>query len=133
MSLTMSGLNATLWLQAASVVGVLFGGWLADLWSRTMAGGRPLVQAIGLFAGAPLIALAGWTLDVPTLVIAMAGFGFCKGMYDANIWASLYDVVPAATAGDGPGTHERDRLARRRGRRRSPLPLHRTGMGWARA
>jgi MFS family permease len=25
----------------------------------------------------------------------MIGFGFCKGMYDANIWASLYDVVPA--------------------------------------
>ena len=95
MSLTMSGLNATFWLQAASVVGVLFGGWLADLWSRRIAGGRPLVQAIGLFMGAPLIALTGWTLDVPTLVVAMAGFGFCKGMYDANIWASLYDVVPA--------------------------------------
>ena len=25
----------------------------------------------------------------------MAGFGFFKGLYDANIWASLYDVVPA--------------------------------------
>jgi len=94
MSLTMSGLNATLWLQASSVVGVLFGGWFADMWSRTMPGGRPLVQAIGLFAGAPLIAITGWTLDVPTLVVAMAGFGFCKGMYDANIWASLYDSVP---------------------------------------
>ena len=22
------------------------------------------------------------------------GFGFFKGMYDANIWASLHDVVP---------------------------------------
>jgi MFS family permease len=25
----------------------------------------------------------------------MIGFGFCKGLYDASIWASLYDVVPA--------------------------------------
>jgi MFS family permease len=95
MNLTMSGLNATIWLQSASVVGVLFGGWLADRWARSLAGGRPLVQAIGLFAGAPMIALTGWTLDIPTLVVAMIGFGFCKGMYDANIWASLYDVVPA--------------------------------------
>jgi MFS family permease len=24
----------------------------------------------------------------------MTGFGFFKGIYDANIWASLHDVVP---------------------------------------
>jgi MFS family permease len=95
MNLTMSGLNATIWLQSASVMGVITGGWLADRWARRLAAGRPLVQAIGLFAGAPMIALTGWTLDIPTLVVAMIGFGFCKGMYDANIWASLYDVVPA--------------------------------------
>jgi MFS family permease len=94
MDLTMSGLNATLWLQAASVAGVICGGWLADQWSRRIAGARPLVQALGLFLGAPLIALTGWTLDIPTLVFAMVGFGFCKGLYDANIWASLYDSVP---------------------------------------
>jgi MFS family permease len=95
MSLTMAGLNATFWLQAASVIGVLCGGWLADRWVRRRLGGRPLVQTVGLFLGAPLIFLTGWTRDVGALVMAMAGFGFFKGMYDANIWASLYDVVPA--------------------------------------
>jgi hypothetical protein len=30
------------------------------------------------------------------LVLAMAGFGYFKGLYDANIWASLYDVVKPA-------------------------------------
>lgn len=94
MSLTLSGLNATLWLQAASVVGVLIGGWLADRWAGRRRGGRMLVQAIGLFAGAPLIALTGWTLSVPVLVVALAGFGLFKGLYDANIWAALYDFVP---------------------------------------
>ncbi len=93
MSLTMSGLNATAWLQMASVLGVLCGGWLADRWAGQLRGGRMLVQALGLFAGAPLIALTGWTTAVPILVVAMAGFGFFKGLYDANIWASLYDVV----------------------------------------
>ncbi len=94
MSLTLSGLNATLWLQAASVVGVLIGGWLADRWAGRRRGGRMLVQAIGLFAGAPLIFLTGWTLHVPVLVVALAGFGLFKGLYDANIWAALYDFVP---------------------------------------
>lgn len=27
--------------------------------------------------------------------MAMTCFGFAKGIYDSNIWASLYDVVPA--------------------------------------
>lgn len=94
MSLTLSGLNATLWLQAASVVGVLIGGWLADRWAGRLSGGRMLVQAIGLLAGAPLIFLTGWTLSVPILVVALAGFGLFKGLYDANIWAALYDFVP---------------------------------------
>jgi MFS family permease len=94
MSLTMAGLNATFWLQAASVAGVLCGGWLADRWARRR-GGRPLVQAVGLLAGAPVVFLTGWARDVEVLVVALAGFGFFKGLYDANIWASLYDVVPA--------------------------------------
>src|SRR5215470_8897610 len=94
MSLTLAGLNATFWLQAASVAGVLCGGWLADRWARRR-GGRPLVQVVGLLAGAPVVFLTGWARDVEVLVVALAGFGFFKGLYDANIWASLYDVVPA--------------------------------------
>src|SRR5579885_1049429 len=96
MSLTLSGLNATLWLQAASVVGVVLGGWLADHWADQRSGGRMLVQALGLFAGAPLIFLTGGTLSVPVLVMALSGFGLFKGLYDANIWAALYDFVPSS-------------------------------------
>jgi MFS family permease len=95
MSLTMAGLNATFWLQAASVAGVLCGGWLADRWARRIRGGRPLVQAVGLLVGAPVVFMTGWTRHINVLVVAMAGFGLFKGLYDANIWASLYDVVPA--------------------------------------
>jgi MFS family permease len=95
MSLTAAGLNATFWLQAASVAGVLCGGWLADRRARRWRGGRPLVQSAGLLLGAPVVFLTGWTRDIEVLVAAMAGFGFFKGLYDANIWASLYDVVPA--------------------------------------
>ncbi len=52
-----------------------------------------MVQAAGLFLGVPFIFLTGWTLSVPILVMALIGFGYFKGFYDANIWASLYDVV----------------------------------------
>jgi MFS family permease len=50
-------------------------------------------QSIGLICGVPFIFLTGWTLNAPTLVFAMIGFGLSKGLYDANIWASLHDFV----------------------------------------
>jgi hypothetical protein len=54
-----------------------------------------LIQSIGLLCGVPFLFLVGWTAAIPVVVVAMAGFGFFKGNYDANLWASLHDVVPA--------------------------------------
>jgi MFS family permease len=94
MSLSMAGLNATFWLQIASILGVISGGFLADRLARRWGGGRMLTQSFGLLLGVPFIFLTGWTHWIPLLVMAMIGFGYFKGLYDANIWASLYDVVP---------------------------------------
>ncbi|HZM89143.1 MAG TPA: MFS transporter [Blastocatellia bacterium] len=94
LSLAMSGISATAYLQIASVLGVLSGGVLADRLAKGNRGGRMLTQAIGLTLGVPFIFLAGWTLSVPVVIVALTGFGYFKGLYDANIWASLHDVVP---------------------------------------
>jgi MFS family permease len=96
MTLAMAGFSATAYLQVASVLGVLTGGFLADRLVRRFRGGRMMAQAAGLFLGVPFIFLAGWTRTVPVLIVALVGFGYFKGMYDANIWASLYDVVTPA-------------------------------------
>jgi MFS family permease len=93
MSLAMAGLSATAYPQTASMLGVIMGGILADRLARRYRGGRMMAQTVGLFAGVPFIFLTGWTLSVPILVVALLGFGYFKGFYDANIWASLYDVV----------------------------------------
>lgn len=93
MSLSMAGLNATFYLQMASVLGVISGGFLADKLVKTYRGGRMMAQSIGLIMGVPFIFLAGWTLSIPILILALIGFGYFKGLYDANIWASLHDVV----------------------------------------
>jgi MFS family permease len=99
MNLAMAGLTGTAFLQIASVLGVLTGGALADQLARHKASGRITAQIIGLICGTPFIFLTGWTLSIPVLIIAMTGFGFFKGIYDANIFASLYDVIrPRARA-----------------------------------
>ena len=106
MSLAIAGLNGTASLQLASVVGVLGGGILADAavkrqgWQRS---GRLRVQAVGLICGVPFLFLIGRTTVISTLFFAMVGFGLFKGLYDANLWASLYDVVPGRSRGIAVG------------------------------
>lgn len=104
MNLAWAGFSSTAYLQVASVLGVVAGGFLADRWRRHYLGGRMMTQALGLFAGVPFLFLAGWTTSAGMLVLAITCFGFFKGLYDANIWASLYDVVPAAARATGLGT-----------------------------
>jgi predicted MFS family arabinose efflux permease len=103
MSLSMAGLNGTIYLQLSSVVGVLCGGLLADYLARKFAGGRMLTQALGLFLGIPFLFFTGWAASVPAVVLGMIGFGYCKGLYDANIFASLYDVVAVRQRGIAAG------------------------------
>ena len=101
LSLSASSLTSTAW-PLASLVGALSGGFLADL-AATRPGGRVRVQALGLLAGAPFILAVGWAGTVPIAVVALAGVGLCKGVYDANIFATLYDVVRPELRGTAAG------------------------------
>ncbi|HTZ20784.1 MAG TPA: MFS transporter [Opitutaceae bacterium] len=91
--LTSAGLSGAVFIHLASALSVPLGGVLADRLARRFAGGRMLVQAFGLLAGAAFVGLVGLTSNVTTLLVAMTLFGLCKGLYDANIFASLYDVI----------------------------------------
>ena len=103
MSLALAGLTATAFVQLASVLGSICGGWLADVLRMRMPQGRILVQAIGVLCGAPFVAWCGMTRSVTSLIIALTAWGFCKGMYDANIFASLFDVVRPEARGTAAG------------------------------
>lgn len=103
MSLAMAGLSATLFAQCASMVGSPLGGWVADLLRKKLAGGRMLVQAIALFCGTPFVFLCGRTGSIAWIFVALAVWGLFKGLYDANIFASLFDVIPPRARGTGAG------------------------------
>ena len=103
LSLAMSGLTATIFVQLASMAGAPLGGWWADWWRARRAGGRMLVQAFGLAAGAPFVVWCGMTHSVLALIAALTAWGFFKGLYDANIFASLFDVVRPEARGTAAG------------------------------
>ena len=97
--LTTAGLSGSVFIHLASAFSVPFGGWLADHWAKRRAGGRMLVQAVGLLTGATFVFLVGTTKSASVLLFVMTIFGVCKGLYDSNIFASIFDVVePSARA-----------------------------------
>jgi len=91
--LAVAGLNATLYPQVASMVGSPLGGWLADELRKRTVMGRILVQVLGAGAAAPFVYLCGQADSLWLVLASLAAWGFFKGIYDANIFASVFDVV----------------------------------------
>jgi MFS family permease len=103
MSLATAGLTATVFVQLASMAGSPTGGWLADTLRRRSPRGRIAVQMLGVLGGAPFVMLCGLTPSVSTLILALTAWGFFKGLYDANIFASAFDVVRPEARGSAAG------------------------------
>ncbi|MDF9826166.1 MFS family permease [Ereboglobus sp. PH5-10] len=88
-----AGLFSMLYYQIFSFVGVLLGGRVSD----KIVGNRPSfrieLSGLALLLCVPTLYLMGATHSL-WLVYAMLGaFGFFRGLYDSNIYASLFDVT----------------------------------------
>jgi MFS family permease len=103
MSLAAAGLTATVFVQLASLAGSPAGGWLADRLRMRNPSGRIVVQAIGVFGGAPFVVVCGLTKSAAVLIAALVLWGFFKGLYDANIFASIFDLIPPEARGTAAG------------------------------
>ena len=103
LSLAMAGLTATLYVQLTSMLGSPLGGWLADTLRKRMPGGRILVQAVGIFFEAPFAAWCALTGSMKWLIVSLILWGICKGFYEANIFASAFDVIRPEARGTATG------------------------------
>ena len=92
-SLARSGFDATFYHHVAAFIGVLGGAKIADHFAKKYARIRLLIQMTGLLVGAPFIFLMAKSSSIITIYVAMSFFGIFRGMYDSNIFASLYDVI----------------------------------------
>jgi predicted MFS family arabinose efflux permease len=99
LSLAQAGFHATFYHYLGAFLGVLLGGSLADRWSARYRLSRPSIQLIGLVAGAPFVYLLGHAGSTTVVYASLGLFGLFRGLYDSNLFASLYEVVrPEARA-----------------------------------
>ena len=103
LDLAMAALTATLYIQVTSLVGSPLGGWMADSLRRRFPGGRILVQAFGIFCEAPFAVMCALTGSMGWLIAGLLFWGLFKGLYEANIFASVFDVIRPEARGTATG------------------------------
>ncbi len=103
LSLSMAAFDAAVYPQLASMGGSVCGGYLADRFARQTRRGRIVVQCGGVLVGVPFVILCGIGSSLKLVIIALICWGFFKGMYDSNIFASAFDVVPVESRGTVSG------------------------------
>ncbi len=103
LSLARAALIATVYPQGGSMCGAFFGGYIADKLAHVTPRGRMITQTVGVLCGAPFVLLCGFTGSLRVAVVALVCWGFLKGMYDANIFASAFDVVRPGARGTVSG------------------------------
>jgi MFS family permease len=91
--ITAAGFHAVLWHYLAAYVGVLGAGVLTDRWHAHWPSIRLVTMGLGLVACTPWILLAAVATTPEVMFVGLAGFGLARGVYDANLFAAIIDMV----------------------------------------
>jgi len=93
MSLSASGLHSTIYHFIFAFLGVMFGAKISDRLALKRKQIRMEIICLGLLLGVPFILWMGMAETKEACYIAMALFGFFRGMYDSNLFTTLFDVI----------------------------------------
>ncbi|MBB5437992.1 MFS family permease [Pedobacter sp. AK017] len=96
LSLANAGFSSMFYHHIFAFLGVLLGGRFSDQLVKKTAGSRLKLQALGLLLACPFIYLMGSANQLFWVYAGMGLFGFFRGIYDSNIYASLFLVIPPA-------------------------------------
>jgi MFS family permease len=89
----MAGVSAILYVQIASIFGVVVGGTLADRWMKRTDRGRIFVSAIGMALFLPALFGIGNAGTLTVAVCGLAVFGFGWGFFDCNNMPILCQIA----------------------------------------
>jgi len=95
LSLAEAGGHSMLYHHAVAMLAILIGGRVADRWVARRRRFRLELQSAGMLLGVPAILAVGLADSLAATWIAMAAMGLCRGLYESNTQASLFDVIAA--------------------------------------
>ncbi|MBR4614064.1 MAG: MFS transporter, partial [Kiritimatiellae bacterium] len=98
-----AALNAVVWHYLGAFAGVALGSRISDRLAAKRPSVRMETNIAGLALAVPFIA---WMAYAPSLLscgVAMALFGVFRGVYDSNLMASLFDIIPQKYHASGAG------------------------------
>ncbi|MEO6784765.1 MAG: MFS transporter [Chthoniobacteraceae bacterium] len=98
-----AALNATVFLQGATLIGLLGGGVLADVFHRRTKAARLWLMVASLLLCAPCLHALGSSDTLNVTRLAAAAFGLFSGLLMGNIFPAAFDVVPADTRASAVG------------------------------
>ncbi len=101
--MSVAGPLSTITIAGSSLLGVLFGGVLADKWTSRNLRGRIFTGAIGLFLTIPALLIFGFGNGLALIVTGGILFGFGFGMFDANNMPILCQFVSSRYRAAGYG------------------------------
>ena len=85
--------HSVIWHYAGCVVGIMAASRFSDRLAATWKPARMATNVVGLLAGAPCIYLAYASDSLALCAAGLFLFGLAHGVYDSNMFASLYDVI----------------------------------------
>ena len=89
-----AGKMSMLWHHLFAFAAILAGGVATDRFVRKMPRFRLGFQACAMLAGAPFIAMIGFSPSVAAAIAMSAAYGVCRGFFEVNTHTSLFDVIP---------------------------------------
>lgn len=93
-SATVAGGYSMFYHHLAALAGVLIGGTLSDAMVTRRRQFRPELQTAAMLLGAPMILAMGLANSLAATWVAMGALGLCRGLYESNTHASLFNVIP---------------------------------------
>ncbi len=89
-----AGWNGMFWHHVAAFGSIYLGGWISDRASRVNPTFRPKLQFVAMTIGAPVVCLIGFVHSLPLVYALFFLMGVCRGFYECNTHASVFETVP---------------------------------------
>lgn len=93
LSMTAAGSYSMFYHHITALIAVLLGGYISDRLVRAYPRVRLLMMTVSMLSGALTVLALGMAPSLAGTCLAMGAFGLCRGFYECNTHASLFDVI----------------------------------------